>query len=145
MPAELRAYADRQREENERLRRQLMEDRLGSIGLNKEAGVGKAIFKDLEKGDYEGELTIDAIRSYAATEYGHEAKDESQNRAAEVTDRANALDSAQVPQTPPQDPNDRESVIREAEQAVRTENPSRQDVERSIGAKLRGFVADHMT
>ncbi len=39
-------------------------------GLNPEQGIGKSIVKDINRGDYDGEITPTALAAYAAEEYG---------------------------------------------------------------------------
>ncbi len=41
-----------------------------AAGLNPEQGIGKAIVKDINSGDFEGEITPTALAAYAAEEYG---------------------------------------------------------------------------
>ena len=39
-------------------------------GLNPETGIGKSIVKDINRGDYDGEITPSALAAYASSEYG---------------------------------------------------------------------------
>lgn len=145
-PAELRAYAERQAAENKRLRKELMTERLGQVGLDHETGVGKAIYKDMEKGDYSGELTVDAIRGYAEAEYGHKAGTQTEPPvpAAEATNRADQLGQAEIAQTPPPVLDQTQEQLAAAEAALAKPEAGRREAQASIGAKVRGFVEDHL-
>ena len=44
--------------------------KVGAAGLNPEQGIGKSIVKDINRGDYDGEITPSALAAYAAEEYG---------------------------------------------------------------------------
>lgn len=128
--AELRAYADGLKDENRELRRQVLTARLADIGLNIDAGLGKAIAKE-----YEGKLDPADVASYAKTEYGHEADEpkvdpkvveEAQERIENVMSTSEAV-------TPEQEP-DRATA---ADAKLAQEDATHTDAVHSIEEKLR--------
>ncbi len=44
--------------------------KVNAAGLNPEMGIGKSIVKDINRGDYDGEITPTALAAYAVEEYG---------------------------------------------------------------------------
>ena len=44
--------------------------KVNAAGLNPETGIGKSIVKDINRGDYDGEITPSALQAYASSEYG---------------------------------------------------------------------------
>lgn len=137
--AELRAYADRTKAENQTLRKELMKERLGQIGLDNEVGLGKAIAKE-----YDGEMDLDSIRKYAADEYQHQAGElPDPNQHADASTRAEALDGANTGTEAPKEPTQADEIS-EKQRRLTEPDAGPNDAKESVGAKLRGFVDEHM-
>lgn len=83
-PKELRDALAREKAKNAKLSARVMKDEFAAIGLDPEQGLGKAIAKE-----YQGELDAEAIKEYAATEYGYEAPT-TENPAQPAIDAGNA-------------------------------------------------------
>lgn len=66
--ADLHAFNKRLKTENRELRGRILESDLAVIGLKPGEGLGKAIAKE-----YDGELTTEALATYARDEYGHDS------------------------------------------------------------------------
>lgn len=87
--------------------------------LDPSTGVGKAVAKDIERGEYEGEMTATALQEYAKSEYAWEpgvataaataAEAEAAAVAAVVTEGTEKLEEVQQAGGPPsvEDPADR--------------------------------------
>ncbi len=73
---EAKKHAENERDEaRAELQTALQENvafKVNAAGLNPEMGIGKSIVKDIQRGDYEGEITPTALAAYAAEEYGTE-------------------------------------------------------------------------
>lgn len=82
-PKELREALAREKARNAKLSARVMKDEFAAIGLDPEKGLGKAIAKE-----YQGELEADAIKEWAAAEYGYEAPT-TENPAQTQIDRGN--------------------------------------------------------
>lgn len=70
----LRAKLEEVLAENRELKADKRQTAFEKAGLATDTGLGKAIFKE-----YDGELSEDAVREYAKTEYGWEADPDSQH------------------------------------------------------------------
>jgi len=66
--AELRAAYKRLKDENKDLRTDALHTHLGTIGLQTDAGLGKAIAKE-----YKGAINADDLATYARDEYGYDS------------------------------------------------------------------------
>lgn len=64
------ADLDEAQAENQRLLAENVAFKVSATGLNPEQGIGKSIVKDINRGDYDGEITPSALAAYAASEYG---------------------------------------------------------------------------
>ena len=84
-------------------------------GLDATKGIGRAVAKDIERGDYTGEMTAAALVEYAQQDYGWEAPaapqpDPAQPQpktveqvAQDGQERLDAVAAHQVPPPPPED------------------------------------------
>ena len=133
--AELRAYADRLKEENEKLFGEVIKTRLEAIGLSPAEGLGKAIAKE-----YEGEFDIDSVREYAKNEYGYQMSEptvdpkivtEASKRLDNVIDTSHSL-------TPDSEPD----PVEEAERRLIDKDATSKDAQGSLNAKLNEFMAN---
>ena len=72
--------------------------KVNAAGLNPEQGIGKSIVKDINRGDYEGEITPTALKAYAFEEYNEtvEVSDEQPDPVEPEPDNDLAADQAQV-------------------------------------------------
>ena len=65
-PKQLRDALKRANAENTKLKGQIMAGAYEELGLDREAGLGKAINKE-----YDGETSLEALAAYAQAEYGY--------------------------------------------------------------------------
>ena len=130
--AELRAYADRLKDEVEELRSEMLALRLDSIGLKTDTGLGKAIFKE-----YDGALDEASVSAYAKTEYGYEADEPKVDPAIvnEGTKRAEQIMGESIPVTPEQ----KVDPMAEADKKLASEDATPRDAQMSIEQKLRAL------
>jgi hypothetical protein len=86
----LRAKLEEALAENRELKAEKRVAAFEKAGLATDTGLGKAIFKE-----YDGELSEDAVREYAKTEYGWEAAPEPTHPdARQITEEQARLDQA---------------------------------------------------
>lgn len=132
--AELRAYADRLKDENAELRREVVSMRLESIGLNPKEGLGKAIAKE-----YDGEYSLEAVRGYAKEEYGYEPKEPSVEPSI-VTDAQHRIDDlmAEGTSVTPQQETD---PVEDAEAKLASDDATTADARTSMSTKLQAFMS----
>lgn len=134
-PAELRAALKREQDKAAQYRGELMESRLESIGLNKEAGLGKAIAKE-----YDGDMTVEAISAYAQEEYSYDGAVEQTPQAVVTGDRLETLDATSEPVTPPPPPPDEAAAI-----TAKMNDPEAgsEEAKASLNAKTAQFMGEH--
>ena len=72
--------------------------KVNAAGLNPEQGIGKAIVGDINRGDYEGEITPTALKAYALEEYKEtvEVSDEVSSPVEREPDNDLSEDQAKV-------------------------------------------------
>jgi len=128
--AELRAYADSVKEENKKLRRQVLTTRLEDIGLSIDEGLGKAIAKE-----YDGNLDLADVAAYAKTEYGHQAEEPKVDPEVvnEAHERIETVMSSSEPVTPEVEPD----KVAAADAKLADPEATRTDAVQSIEEKLR--------
>ena len=111
-PKQLRDALDRLKAENEELQAFRVKTIFDQSGLDPTKGIGKAIAKDIERGDYSGEFSADALKDYAQNDYGWEPTPEApptpqpktpQQVAQEGQERLDKLGDHQTPPPPPED------------------------------------------
>jgi hypothetical protein len=105
--------------------------------------VRKAVLKDIDRGDFAGEMSVDGIRDWAKTEYEWEAPTQTEPEAPEapapdvrtdiVQEGSDRLQAIQQFGTPPNDTPDRNSQIA---------NKARQDGD--ILTAIRASMADQI-
>ena len=78
--AQLRAEYKKLKAENKEFKANAMSNALGSLGLEADKGIGKAVTKL-----YDGEVTVDAIKEFVAQEFGEVSSSEQPSAAPEVT------------------------------------------------------------
>ena len=107
---QMRENMERQAEELTDLRGFKRGVLMKDAALDPSSGIGKAVAKDIERGDYEGEMTAQALQEYAKEEYAWvaeeapsitEAEAEAAALAAVVTDGAEKLTEVQSAGAPP--------------------------------------------
>lgn len=132
--AELRAYADRMKEERDGMYRELLEYRLEHVGLNPNEGLGKAVAKE-----YDGDVNLDAVTSYLASEYNYTPPTPSvpEEVVTEATQRVDEVMGQSASVTPEQEPD----PVRQADQKMADPEATPQDAAQSIQAKLDAFNA----
>ena len=134
-PKGLRQKLSRVEKENKALREQVMTTHLDALGLRADTGLGKAIFKE-----YTGDFSLEAVRQYAAEEYGHDSGTVTTEFPEVVTaDRIasiNAVTTSVIPPPP---------VDQAAEVTAKMHDPEagRPEAEASINAKLDQFAKEH--
>lgn len=122
-------YKDRLEKENKALRQRVLSSDLERLGLAADQGLGKAIAKE-----YKGDLTYEALASYAQEEYGHVYEGEvvqpkvTPEQIETAQKRADQVQAVSEPVTPPTDADrlakhdeklmDPESTRRDAEVAL---------------------------
>lgn len=133
-PKELRDALGRSETENKELRQQLLGIRLGEIGLNSETGLGKAIAKE-----YDGELTIEALGTYAKDEYDHAGTVEATPPEVATGETLTQLEGVSTAVTPPPvtDP------IAAAEEALAQPDSGRDEASAALTAKSNAFYQEH--
>lgn len=130
-PKGLRDRLSRAEKENRSLREQVMTSHLEALGLRRDIGLGKAIFKE-----YSGDFSLEAIRTYAAEEYGHDSGtspvEPPEVAIAEKVAGMNAVSTSVIP-PPPTD--------EAAELVAKMHDPeaTRDDAVNSLNAKLDQF------
>jgi len=130
-PKGLRQKLSRVEKENRSLREQVMKSHLEALGLRQDIGLGKAIFKE-----YSGDFSLEAIRSYAADEYGHDSGtapvEPPEVAIAEKVAGMHAVSTSVIPQ-PPTD--------QAAEAVAKMHDPeaTRDDAVASLNAKVDQF------
>ena len=85
----LRAQLEATLAENRELKAREKSRVFGETGLDPNAGLGKAIFKE-----YDGPLEADAILEYAKTEYQYTPASPQQQQAAQIHEAQGRLDTA---------------------------------------------------
>lgn len=126
--AELRAYNDRLKEENKKLRSAAMRAELREIGLTPDAGLGVAIVES-----YKGDITAEAIGAFAAEKYKYEPAQAPTPPSVEAGERLETLQAIGEPVTPPQ-PLD---AVQEAEGKLVDPEATRQDAITSATLKAQ--------
>jgi len=132
-PKQLREARQAAIDESKALRKELMEVRLESLGLDVNEGLGKAIAKE-----YEGPMDIDSIRTYARDEYKFDSGE--QHNAADVAGQSNKLDqldASNQPITPPQTVDEVERL----NQVLLSGEATPEDAKASILAKISNFIS----
>lgn len=66
---QMRETIERQSAELEDLRGYRRENLMEKAGFDPTTGIGKAVAKDVSRGDYEGEMTAEGLQEYAKSEY----------------------------------------------------------------------------
>lgn len=107
---QMRETLERQSDELVELREFRRDTLMKEAGLDPNQGVGKALAKDIERGDYAGDWTTEALQTYAAEEYGwaeeadtgdEEATSENEAKRSLVTEGQKQLDEVQAAGSPP--------------------------------------------
>ena len=128
--AELRAYADRMKEERDAMYSEMMQFRLEALGLNPKEGLGKAIAKE-----YDGDISSDAIRTYLKDEYNYEPVEPTveETVVTQAQERVESVMEASAPVTPEVEV-DR---TKEIDRNLGSPEATREDAVRAISEKLR--------
>jgi len=131
--ADLHAYNKRLKTENKELRGRILETDLAVIGLNVGEGLGKAIAKE-----YDGELTTEALATYARDEYGHDSAVTTEVPAGvQSLEKLDQALQTSVPVTPVEPLPPGQEVIDKLDD--NDPEATRQDALRSIKAKSARF------
>ena len=131
--ADLHAFNKRLKSENKELRSRILESDLAAIGLKSDEGLGKAIAKE-----YEGELTTEALATFARDEYGHDSGVTTQVPAeVQSLDTLDTVLQTSVPVTPVEPPSPGQEVIDKID--ANDPEATRQDAINSIRAKSTRF------
>ena len=118
--------------ENAKLRGQVIEGHLGSIGLEAGRGLGKAI-----AAGFDGDLTPEAIAAYAKTEYDYEPVVENQ-QAQELQAAQQRVDGFGQASAPMQ-PANAEDIIRSHDQKLGGQDATRRDAMNALEAKVQHY------
>lgn len=130
----LQNHNKRLEKENQELRAQLIGVHLNDLGLDPEKGLGKAIAKE-----YKGEMTAEAVATFAREEYQHEtATPEAPPEVVQTQniDTLNTQGASPVP-TPQPTP---EQI---AAEKMHDPDASREEASQSLTAKVGDFVQKH--
>jgi hypothetical protein len=131
--AELRAYNKRLKAENRDFKARIMSGDLKAIGLDHEAGLGKAIAKE-----YDGEMTTEALAAYAKDEYGHDSAVPLQvPQEVQAGDRLDQAMQGSTPVVPTEAPIAGQAEIDKID--ANDPEATRQDALKSIRAKSGQF------
>ena len=82
---QMRETLERQSAEIEVLRADQRENLMEKAGFDPTTGIGKAVAKDISRGEYEGEMTAEALQEYAKQEYTWVAEAASETTETEET------------------------------------------------------------
>ncbi len=116
------------------MRTQLVGGHLSSIGLNPDAGLGKAIAKG-----YDGDVSAEAIAAFAKDEYSYEPKATENPQAQNVQEaqqRADQFGSAAASVQP----TSQEDVVMGFDQKLQSPEATRKDASNAIEAKLAHYI-----
>ncbi len=132
--AEVREYADRVSKENKSLREGALRTALSDIGLNYEEGLGVAIAES-----YEGEITAEALGTFAAEKYKHQAAQAPVPAAVVTGEKLEGLTAQSSPVDPP---------VQQDEPAIITAKmhdpeSGREEAQASVRAKMTQFNQEH--
>lgn len=132
---QLQSHLKKVEAENAALRGQLVAVHITEIGLDPEKGLGKAITKE-----YQGDISAEAVATFAREEYGHEAAD-TPAAPPEVAQAQNidTLNQGSATVTPPEQPSEAEL----AEQRMHDPQSTREDATAAIAAKAQAFAEQH--
>jgi hypothetical protein len=130
----LRDHLKKVEAENNQLRTAAMSSLLDTLGLQPDAGLGKAIVKE-----YRGEYTVEALSEYAKTEYGHEHGTQEPTPAVTAAEKIAAVTSQSQAVTPAP------TVDPATEAAAKMHDPEagREEAAQSIAAKMAQFSQEH--
>lgn len=132
--AELRAYADRLKEENKMLRAGAISGALKEIGLSADEGLGLAIAET-----FDGDITAENVANYAQEKYKHTAEDAPVPVAVTEGEKLETLDASSTPVTPPPE----RDAAREATDKMHDPETGRDEAVASINAKMGQFQEEH--
>lgn len=146
-PAELRAHVKQLEEELAVERARNLGNELTKLGLDPDKGLGRSIVKDIARGDYEGDLSADALARHAETEYGEvlstEPAPEPASTEPETDEAQEQLDQITQASEIPIPPNENVDVIGEMEREIReNEAPDQRLIRTSIAAKAAQLQED---
>lgn len=126
--------------------------KVAATGLNPEQGIGKSIVKDIQRGDYEGEITPTALAAYASDEYGETldaletppvtpatpepVKDE--NALATAQEQTDAVQTASKSQDPP--PIEPSDTISELQKEMLRPDATPEEVSRAVDSSITAKV-----
>ncbi len=131
---ELREALKREKALTAGYRGELMSTRLEAIGLNHTKGLGKAIAKE-----YDGDMTVEAVKAYAQTEYGHEGTVETEPPEVTTADKLETLSTLSEAITPPPE------IDKARETTDKMDDPEsgRDEAVASVNAKMAQFAREN--
>ena len=138
-PKELQEFAKRKGDEAKSMRQELMQERLEKVGLNHESGVGKAIYNH-----YDGDVSVEALASYAESEYGHKKPEGTQTpeQKAQTTasQKADELAGQTQVTTPSQAVDEAAAIAGQMLAPDPEQGLARPVIESSIGSKISNWL-----
>jgi hypothetical protein len=134
--AELRAYNERLKAENQSLRATALRSALSEIGLSHEEGLGVAVAESYQ-GD---EFTPEALAAFAQEKYKY-VSDQTPANPNDAQQRVEGLHNVSTPVEPRTEP----TQGQQAQQKVDQNSPdaTRDDARASINAKANDFLRTH--
>lgn len=133
---QLRAWAEAQKAENQKLRGMAMKSALGEIGLNPEEGLGVAIVES-----YDGEITEDAVAKYAEEKYKYTSGQQPPPPEVNSGDKIDQLNAQGQSVTPEPEPDEGQK----ATQKIEGNDPeaTQRDAISSVASKTSQFMEQH--
>ena len=132
--AELRAYADRLKEENVSLRAGAIGGALREIGLKSDEGLGLAIAET-----FDGEITVENVATFAQEKYKHTAENAPVPAEVIEGEKLETLAAASTPVTPPPETDS----AQEATDKMHDPTTGRDEAIDSLNAKMAQFQEEH--
>lgn len=150
-PAGLREALKRSNAENAELREQVLTSHLSAIGLDRETGLGKVIYRE-----YKGTFTAAEVAKYAKDEYSHEYTPpeptpeveevpevpEPNPQAETIVDALAQIDQANATSTPAE-PQLGDDSIEAHDKRLADPEARRPDAINAIVAKTKAFKKQH--